>query len=90
MGGLGGAHQLGQLVVGLEAPQQAAELVVVRVLRQALLRAHDVARARDERVQQLAALRVAHEQAAPHARQPHLRRVRPALPSAATFGAAMP
>mmetsp|Transcript_14457 Transcript_14457/g.43724 ORF Transcript_14457/g.43724 Transcript_14457/m.43724 type:complete len:269 (-) Transcript_14457:1004-1810(-) len=63
--------QLRQLVVGFEAAQEAAELVVVRVLGQAPLRAQDVPCARRQVVQELGALALAGEQAPPHTRQPH-------------------
>ncbi len=68
-----GQYQFGELVVGFEAAEQAAELVVVGVLSEALLRPQDVARARHQVVQKLAALLVAHKQRPPHRRQPHLR-----------------
>ena len=67
-----GAHQLGQLVVGLQAAQQAAELMVVGVLGQALVAPQHVARARHQPRQERAPLRLPREQRPPHRRQPHL------------------
>ena len=66
------AYQLCKLVVGFEAAQQAAELVVVGVLCQALLRPQDLPRPLDKVVQKSAPLCVADEQGPPHRRQPHL------------------
>ena len=68
-----GACQLRQLVVGFEAAQEAAELVVVVVVGQALLAGQDVPRSDHQVVQEPRALRLAGEQRPPHRRQPHLR-----------------
>ena len=62
----GAAHQLVELVVGLQAPQEAAELVVVPVLAQARLRAQDVPRARDQGVQEAAARLLTREERPAH------------------------
>ena len=56
-----GARQLGELVVGFQAAQQAAELVVVGVQGQALLRPQDLPRPLDKVVQEPAPLCVADE-----------------------------
>ena len=55
-------YQLCKLVVGFEAAQQAAELVVVGVHGQALLRAKNLARPLHQVVQEPAALCVADEE----------------------------
>lgn len=63
------------LVVGLEPPQQPAELVVVVVLCKALLGAQDVPCAINEAVQKGQALLLARKQAAAHTRHADLVRV---------------
>ena len=50
-----GSHQLIELVVGFEAPQEAAELVVVGVLLQPRLRPQNVPGSRDQVVEKGAA-----------------------------------
>ena len=66
------AHQLVQLVVGLQAPQQAAELMVVAVLSQPRLSLEDVPGAGHERIEKARARLLAGKQRPPHRGQPHL------------------
>ncbi len=77
-------YQLCKLVVGFEAAQKAAELVVVGVQGQALLRAQDLPRPLHQMVQEPAALRVTDEERPSDRCEPHLsQRTASSVPSCA-------
>lgn len=73
-GAIGRSHQLRELVVGFESPQEAAELMVVLMVGEPLLRPQDVSSASHQMVQKLGSLHFVCEQRPPHRCQPNLQK----------------